>query len=67
MVTNGQSHIYSVTEEGNDADIRREFANIFTGLGKLKNYKLKLHVDETVQPIATLAIRFTREVESKTG
>ena len=43
---------YSVTEEGTDADIRRKFADVFAGVGKLKNYQLKLHVDKTVQPIA---------------
>ena len=45
-------HTYSVTEEGTDVDIRRKFADVFAGVGKLKNYQLKLHVDKTVQPIA---------------
>ena len=45
-------HTYSVTEEGTDADIRRKFADVFAGVGKLKFYQLKLHVDKTVQPIA---------------
>ena len=45
-------HTYSVTEEGTDDDIRRKFAVVFAGVGKLKNYQLKLHVDKTVQPIA---------------
>ena len=45
-------HTYSITEEGTDADIRRKFADVFAGMGKLKNYQLKLHVDKTVQPIA---------------
>ena len=44
-------HIYSITEEETDADIRRKFADVFAGVGKLKNYQLKLHVDKTVQPI----------------
>ena len=30
----------------------REFPELFTGLGKLKDYKVKLHIDETVQPVA---------------
>ena len=45
-------HTYSVTEEGTDADIHRKFADVFAGVGKLKNYQLKLHVDKTIQPIA---------------
>ena len=45
-------HTYSVTEEGTDADICRKFADVFAGMGKLKNYQLKLHVDKILQPIA---------------
>ena len=45
-------HAYSVTTEGADADIRHEFADIFQGVGKLKDFQLKLHVDNTVQPIS---------------
>lgn len=29
-----------------------KYTDCFEGLGKLKNYKLKLHIDETVKPIA---------------
>ena len=43
---------YTVADEGRDSDIREEFADIFTGVGKLKDYKLKLHVDENVTPVA---------------
>ena len=43
---------YTVAEERRDSDIREEFADIFTGVGKLKDYKLKLHVDENVTPVA---------------
>ena len=57
-----QPLIYYVTEEGYDADVRRKFADIFTGVGKLKNYQLKLHVDGP-----TLVIRFTRQIRSITG
>ena len=39
-------------KEGTDDDIRRKFADVFAGVGKLKNYQLKFHVDKTVQPIA---------------
>ena len=41
-------HTYSITEEGTDADIRRKFADVFAGVGKLMNYQLKLNVDKTV-------------------
>ena len=29
-----------------------EYSDLFQGLGKLKNYKVKLHIDESVQPVA---------------
>ncbi len=45
-------HVYSVTTEGNSADFREEFADVFNGVGKLKDYKLKLHIDRTVTPVA---------------
>ena len=45
---------YSVTPEnaGNDTDIRTKFSDIFEGVGKLINYKVKLHIDKTVPPVA---------------
>jgi hypothetical protein len=33
-------------------EMRKKYPAVFTGLGKLKNYKLKLHIDENVMPIA---------------
>ncbi|XP_028404164.1 uncharacterized protein K02A2.6-like [Dendronephthya gigantea] len=44
--------VNTVTQEGSDSDIREEFADIFTGVGLLKDYKLKLHIDEDVIPVA---------------
>ena len=29
-----------------------EYSELFTGLGKLRDYKVKLHVDDSVQPVA---------------
>ena len=34
------------------AAINTKYPKVFTGLGKLKNFQLKLHVDESVTPIA---------------
>ena len=44
--------VNTVTEEGSESDIREEFADIFTRVGLLKDYKLKLHIDEDVIPVA---------------
>ena len=34
------------------AALREKFPNVFKGLDKLKDYKLKLHIYETVTPVA---------------
>lgn len=34
------------------ASLRAKFPKVFQGLGKLKGYQLKLHIDEKVQPVA---------------
>ena len=33
-------------------DIREKYPALFTGVGKLKGYKLKLHINEDVTPVA---------------
>ena len=32
--------------------IREKYKALFTGVGLLKNYELKLHIDESVKPVA---------------
>ena len=44
--------VYTVTEEGSDSNIWEEYTDIFTGVGKLKDYQLKLHIDKKVKPVA---------------
>ena len=34
------------------ASLKARFPQVFQGLGKLKGYQLKLHIDETVRPVA---------------
>lgn len=43
---------YSITSEGNSVDIVKKFADVFTGVGKLKDYQLKLHINKDVKPVA---------------
>ena len=43
---------YSITSEGTSVDIVKNFPDIFTGVGKLKDYQLKLHVNTGVKPVA---------------
>ena len=32
--------------------LKTKFPKVFQGLGKLKGYQLKLHIDENVRPVA---------------
>ena len=34
-----------------NADVREKHPQLFTGIGKLKDFELKLHIDETVCPV----------------
>ena len=45
-------NICSIVEEGCDQDIRESYADILTGVGKLKDYRLKLHINKEVKPVA---------------
>ena len=42
----------SVVSEHSEDDIRQRYWDLFTGIGLLKGYELKLHVDDTVKPLA---------------
>ena len=43
---------YSITSEGTSVDIVKNSANVFSGVGKLKNLQLKLHVNKDDKPVA---------------
>ena len=43
---------YSITSEGTSVDIVKNFADVFCGVGKLKNFQLKLHVNKDIKPVA---------------
>ena len=42
----------SVVSDHVEDDIRWTYWDLFTGIGLLKGYELKLHVDDTVKPLA---------------
>ncbi|CAB4039297.1 Hypothetical predicted protein, partial [Paramuricea clavata] len=44
--------VYSVAYEGSDKDIMNDFKEIFSGLGKLKDFQMKLHIKDDVKPVA---------------
>ena len=47
-----EEEVYTVAKQGNNVDIREKYPALFTGVGKLKGYKLKLHINEDVTPVA---------------
>ena len=47
-----EEEVYSVTEQENDVDIGEKYPALFTGVGKLKGYKLKLLINEDDTPVA---------------
>ncbi|XP_068669960.1 uncharacterized protein [Montipora capricornis] len=47
-----KEEIRSLMTEGNGADTRDKYAEVFTGVGKLRNFQLKLHVRDDVTPVA---------------
>ena len=42
----------SQPEAKTPADLLEEYDDLFLGLGKLKNYQVKLHIDEDIPPVA---------------
>ena len=44
-------HVSSVMTEDSDTDIREGYADILTGVGKLKDYQLKLNLNKDVKPV----------------
>ena len=37
--------IYSITSKGTDGDVREQFPEVFSGIGKFADFQLKLHVN----------------------
>jgi len=60
-------HANSVASEHSEDDIRRRYHDLFTGIGLLKDYDLKLHVDESVKPIAQPVRRTPLGLREKVG
>ena len=48
----GPLQVNSVVSEHSEDDIRRMYKDLFTGIGLVKDYELKLHVDGSVKPVA---------------
>ena len=42
----------TITSEGDAGDVLKDFADIFQGVVKLKDFQLKLHINKNVKPVA---------------
>jgi hypothetical protein len=42
----------STSTSSNRSDLVAKFQHLFTGIGKLKDYKQKLHLNPSIQPVA---------------
>lgn len=54
-----------VVTEGSDKDIPEEFVDIFTGVGKLNDYQLKIIVNKDVTPVAQQVWRLLFSLRDK--
>ena len=45
-------HVCSITTEGSNGYITRQYPEVFQIVGKLKNYQESFHIDDSVKPIA---------------
>ena len=45
------SDVCSLTAEGSDTNIHEKYAEVFTGVRKLKHFQLKLHIKDHVTPV----------------
>ena len=62
-----EEEVYTVSEQGNDVDIREKYpaGALFTAVGKLKGYKLKLQINEDVTPLAQSVRRLSFGLRDK--
>ena len=61
----GPRQVNSIVCEHSEDDIRRIYQDLFTGIGLLKDYELKLHVDKSVKPVAQPVRRITFGLRGK--
>ena len=69
LLHGGSLRVNSVVCEYSEDDIRRRYQDLFTGIGLLKDYELKLHVDKSVkrvaQPVRRIPFGLHEKVDEK--
>ena len=61
----GRPSVYSITSKGTEADVREQFPEVFSGIRKLADFQLKLHVDRDVKPVAQPVCRVPYSLRDK--
>ena len=54
-----------VNNVATDSSLIEQYPSVFQGIGKLKNFEVKLHIDETVPPVAQSARRIPFHLRKK--
>ena len=54
-----------VNSVATDSNLIEQYPSVFQGIGKLKDYEVKLHIDETVPPVAQSARRIPFHLRKK--
>lgn len=57
--------VQSVVCEGTGEDFIKSYPEVFSGVGKLKNYQLKLHINRNVQPVVQSSRRIPYSLRDK--
>ena len=60
-----EQNINVIRREDFSAELKRNFPSVFQGLGKLKNFQLKLNIDESVPPVSQHLRRIPFHVRKK--
>ena len=60
-------HVYSTSGSHIADELQRTYADVFQGIGKLKDFQLKIHVDPDVRPVAQPVRRLPFALREKVG
>jgi hypothetical protein len=58
-------HVNKVSPSVSSNDIAKKYPGIYNGIGKLKNFEVKLHIDKQVPPVAQSARRVGQETTKR--
>ena len=65
LVNINLNHITTLSDTTAMESLTKEYSTVFQGIGKLKNYEVKLHVNTSAQPVAQSACRIPFHLQKK--